>query len=733
MGPRHFFASPTFADEEQTHRAWILHTILWTVLLATNMLAILLLFLLPQYTLRWVSSVLVIDFMHPVLMMLNRRGETRSAGIILIVVLWLLATVLALTGGGVRSPVTAAYIADTLICGLLFGENVGVFAAAFFCLTVFVLAGLENLGYLPATKVIRTSFSLWGTQTFYLALMASYQFLANRSIKAALERARGELNVRRQTEASLRESEQRYREVFETTSDHIFLLDVLPDGRFCVDRWNPAAERAAGISSAELAGKALEELVPPGEARRITGNYNRCIAEKSPISYEESLTLGGKNYDFHTTLIPVKNAEGQIRRIVGVAHDITERKRAVAELQESEDRYRIVVEQTGQMIYDYDVPSGEISWRGAVTKLTGFTLEEFQKVNIRRWEEMIHPADHEKAMTAFHEAMRTASDYDMEYRFRCKDGSYIYVKDHGLFLPGASGKSLRLLGAMADITAHKEAEIALRRSHNELEARVQERTTALQRANKELEAFTYTVSHDLRAPLRAVDGFTDLLQEEYGRGMPEDAQQLLASIKAGSQRMEHLVQDLLNLSRIDRQPMAPRCVDMNRLVREVFEEQRGQQPSRDIELRVDTLPDCLGDSSLLRQVFVNLLSNAIKFTGPREKALIEVGSKTEGDENVYFIRDNGVGFDMKYAGKLFGAFQRLHTAEQFPGTGIGLSIVQRIIHRHSGRIWVESAVDRGTTFYFTLPPYKSSDESGGGGVPEPVANVHPEGKMQSNH
>jgi PAS domain S-box-containing protein len=701
-GIRRLFSSPVFADEEQMHQAWMLHVILWSTLIAVNLMFVFLAFALPQNMPRWVAITLVIDFTNPIWMLLNRRSRTRLASILLIATFWLLVTVLAFTGDGIRAPATVAYVVDALIAGLLFGGKGGVLTAAFFSLTLLFLVWLEKMGYLPASKVIRTSFSLWGIQTAYLALMASSQFLANRSIKAALERARKELNVRRQTEAELRESELRYREVFERTSDFIFLLDVLPDGHFCFDRWNPCCERTSGISSAELAGKVPEELFPLDEARRITGNYKRCIAEKSPISYEESLTLGGANYDFHTTLIPVKNAEGEIRRIVGVSHNITERKRSLAELQESEDRYRIVVEQTGQMIYDYDVPTGRISWRGAITNLTGYTVEEFQQVNVHRWEEMIHPDDREKAMVAFHEARRTASDYDMEYRFLRKDGSYLWIEDHGLFLPDATGKTIRMLGAMADITARTEAQAALRRSRDELEKTVQERTAELQRANKELEAFTYSVSHDLRAPLRAVDGFVDLLIEDHAHDMPGDGRELLDNIKAGSVRMGHLIQDLLDLSRIDRQSMALRRVNITNLVRETFKELRAQQPNRDIELRLGELPDCMGDPSLLRQVFVNLLSNAVKFTSIRTKAVIEVDCKSEGTKGIYSVRDNGAGFDMQYADRLFGVFQRLHSAEQFAGTGIGLSIVQRIIHRHGGRIWADSAVGQGATFFFTL-------------------------------
>ncbi len=249
----------------------------------------------------------------------------------------------------------------------------------------------------------------------------------------------------------------------------------------------------------------------------------------------------------------------------------------------------------------------------------------------------------------------------------------------------------------------KEAETAIRQSRDELEARVQERTAELRKVNNELDAFSFSVSHDLRRPLRTVAGFADLLVSAYAGKLPGEAQELLAGIKDGTLRMNQLIDDLLNLSRIDRQPLVPRSVNLTALARKTIDELRAEQQGREMDIRVADLPDCMGDPALLRQVFVNLLSNAMKFTGKRPVAFIEVGFNTEGKQTIYFVRDNGAGFDMQYAGKLFGVFQRMHSSETFAGTGVGLSIVQRIIRRHGGKIWAEAAVDHGATFYFTLP------------------------------
>jgi light-regulated signal transduction histidine kinase (bacteriophytochrome) len=251
----------------------------------------------------------------------------------------------------------------------------------------------------------------------------------------------------------------------------------------------------------------------------------------------------------------------------------------------------------------------------------------------------------------------------------------------------------------------------LRRTNAELEHRIKVRTQELEianrelnAANRELEAFSYSVSHDLRAPLRAVQGFCQIYMDDFAASIPKDGLPLLEHVIAGSQRMAQLIDDLLAFSRLGRQPILRQAVSLDRIVNRLVEELKPRGPERRIEVHVGPLGECEGDASLIEQVLVNVISNAFKFTRGRDPAAIEIGCLQHGEELVYFVRDNGAGFDMNYAGKLFGVFQRLHSTSQFEGTGVGLSIVQRIIERHGGRIWAESAPDKGATFSFTLPP-----------------------------
>ena len=308
----------------------------------------------------------------------------------------------------------------------------------------------------------------------------------------------------------------------------------------------------------------------------------------------------------------------------------------------------------------------------------------------RPYGEFIHPDD--RAATQAEAGKLSGGNVLIvfENRYRCKDGSFRWLQ----WSATPVLEDQIIYASARDITERKRAEEAIKLSHAQLEA-----------ANKELEAFSYSVSHDRRAPLRAMDGFSRILIEKHASGLPEEAQRYLHLVRTNAQRMGQLVDDLLTFSRLNRQSLKKQLVSPASIVHQCLNELRGEQDGRRVEISIGELPACQGDPALVKRVWLNLIGNALKYTRKREVAQIEVGAQTDAqapDVSIYFVRDNGVGFDMQYADKLFGVFQRLHRAEEYEGTGVGLAIVQRIVQRHGGRAWVEATVDQGATFYFTL-------------------------------
>jgi PAS domain S-box-containing protein len=300
------------------------------------------------------------------------------------------------------------------------------------------------------------------------------------------------------------------------------------------------------------------------------------------------------------------------------------------------------------------------------------------------WLKQVHADDCERVFAAWKKTLEQDLPFECDFRIRSKEGVYRYFKCRAVAVLDANGRVGKWFGTNTDIED-------LRRLQEDLGA-----------ANKELESFNYAVAHDLRAPLRHIHGFSELLAQEAASGLNETAQRHLQVIRESIERMGQLLQELLNLSRLGRQELRKQPCDLNAIVQQVVAELAPDTANRQIEWRIADLPALECDITLMKQVLMNLISNAVKFTRKRSPALIEIGQTARNGVTVIFVRDNGEGFEMKYADKLFGLFQRLHRKEEFEGTGVGLAIVQRIIHKHGGSVWAEAELNRGATFYFSL-------------------------------
>jgi len=410
----------------------------------------------------------------------------------------------------------------------------------------------------------------------------------------------------------------------------------------------------------------------------------------------------GSFYWVDTTIVPFLGQEGKPRQYVAIRADITARKLAeeklkastkeVLDLKAALDEHAIVA------ITD---PRGKITFvNDRFCAISQYARTELLGQDHRIINSGHHPKEFIRGLWT---TISRGHVWHGEIKNRAKDGSPYWVDTTIVPFLDAEGKPRQYIAIRADITERKKAEAAVLELNAALERRVAERTAQLETANRELEAFSYSVSHDLRAPLRAVDGFSQAVIEDFGPQLPEEGRRQLQTIRQAAQRMGALIDDLLTFSRLGRQSLAKRTVETAGLVRGALLELGSPWSDRRVEIQIGELPPSQGDPALLKQVWLNLLGNALKYTRKRDAALIEIGCVWQSEGQAFYVRDNGTGFDMQYVGKLFGVFQRLHRMEDYEGTGVGLATVQRIIQRHGGRVWAEATIDRGATFYFTLP------------------------------
>lgn len=515
-----------------------------------------------------------------------------------------------------------------------------------------------------------------------------------------------DITQRRQAETTLRESEERFRLVVRAAPSAMIAVDH--EGK--INLVNVKAEELFGYRKEGLLGRPVEILIPERFRSGHLQDRQNFSAQPASRSMGAGRDLFCLHKDGHEVpveigLTPYESSDGLFTLALIV--DITERKAAEAALlRVHEELETQVQERTAalseanallQMLLDH-MPD-HIYFKDAQSRYIRTSRSQAKALGLSDPTEVVGKSDFDffsHAQLSYEKEQEIIQSgrplVDMEEWIVWPDGRGTWISTTKVPLFDQAGQIIGTFGISRDITDRKQAETALQKAKIELES-----------ANKELEAFSYSVSHDLRAPLRAIDGFSQALLEDYGYQLPEEGHNYIVRVRQGAQRMAELIDDLLNLSRVTRAPIKLVRVDLSQLVMNIAAELQQTHPERNVRFDIAQNLNARGDPHLLQIVLENLMNNALKFTAKREQAIIEFGSKHENAETIYFVRDNGAGLDMAYASKLFGAFQRLHAMTEFPGTGIGLATVQRIIHRHGGRVWVEAEVNKGATFFFTLP------------------------------
>jgi PAS domain S-box-containing protein len=482
-----------------------------------------------------------------------------------------------------------------------------------------------------------------------------------------------DITERKHAEEALRLASAYNRSLIEASLDP--LVTIGPDGKI-IDV-NTATEKVTGHSRKELIGTDFMDYF--SEPEKARAGYQQVFQD----GFVQDYALEIRHKDGHLTPVlynasVYRDQAGQVIGVFAAARDITERKRAEEAIESlarfpSENPSPVLrVRRDGTLLSANGASYMLLhDWQLEIEKPAPLVLREAASETLTQQAGKMIDTEHRQRIISFFIAPIVNAGYANFY-----------------------GR---------DVTERRQAEEEIRNLNAELEKRVRDRTAQLEAANKELEAFSYSVSHDLRAPLRAIDGFSRVILEDYTDKLDDEGKRYLNIIESNTKKMGQLIDDLLAFSRLGRQEIRVSEMDMRKLAKSVSEELKLAVPERKLNITINTLIPAQGDQAMVRQVFVNLLSNAVKFTRPRDTAFIEINGSGEGNENVYSVKDNGVGFDMQYVNKLFGVFQRLHSSEEFEGTGVGLAIVQRIIHRHGGRVWAEGKVNEGATFYFTLP------------------------------
>ena len=474
-----------------------------------------------------------------------------------------------------------------------------------------------------------------------------------------------------------------------------------------INSWSKGAEKFFALDAKSILGKTPSSLFSPETIAQFSVVKNQLSNPHSEENLPEKFNTQYKNHNVTFSLSSIKDNSGKVLGFLTLAEEILdENEREESDLQKSLKE-----------ISDYKYALDESSIV-AITDQKGIinhVNENFCKISKFSAEELIGQ-DHRIINSSFHPkefirniwvTIANGKIWKGELKNKAKDGTYYWVDTTIVPFLNERGKPYQYVAIRSDITARKQAEEEIKDLNEKLEARVAQRTIDLETLNEELESFCYSISHDLRAPLRAINGYSFIvkknLQEIFGNELNAEDRENIEKIISNTKRMGHLIDDLLAFSRLGRQEIVKSPFEMSVIVNQILSELQKESANGKTKINMKIQHNAPSDLNMMRQVWVNLISNALKYSAPKEEILIEIGSIEGPDEVIFYIKDNGVGFNMDYAGKLFGVFHRLHSDKEFEGVGVGLAVVKKIIQKHKGKVWAEAKENEGAVFYFTLP------------------------------
>jgi len=509
------------------------------------------------------------------------------------------------------------------------------------------------------------------------------------------------ITERKKAERKLKQNEAWYRILFETTGTATFIFG---DNKLII-RCNKEFEILSGYSREEIEGQMLwSDFIHQDDLPQMLRYHELRTqnSEKPPNVYEFKFLNKKRELKFiRITINKIKGTEYRVASFEDLTNLITTQEA----LRLSEERLKLAIEGVGLGLWDWNPKTGEVFFNENWITMLGYDPGEIES-HVDTWKQLVHPDDWPEVKHELNLHLEGKTNiYFTEHRLKTKSGDYLWISDRGSVVKrDKKGNPKRMVGFHNDISRRKEAELKLKNWNKELEKTVRERTAQLEETNKELESFSYSVSHDLKAPLRALSGFTKILKEECEVLLNEEQMKYMDLIQSNVQKMNTLITDLLAFSKLGRKSLNFKNIHTEKLIKEAFNEQSKNSGNTKHEFILNPVSNLYADYSMMRIVFNNLISNALKFSAKQDNPKIEIGEIKDDDKTIIYVKDNGEGFDMKYVDKVFGAFQRLHKEDEYKGSGIGLSLVQRIINKHGGKIWVESEVSKGTTFYFYLSP-----------------------------